>query len=183
MFIRTERLFLRPVFAEDWREILAGVGHEQIVRMLARAPWPYSEEDARSFCESQDDPAACRFAITLPGPQGAPVIGTIGLDEGEGGLELGYWIAREHWGQGYAVEAGRHVLALARALGHRRVHAGHYIDNSASGRVLARLGFAETGELRPTFCRGRGGEMVLARRYALDLADCDACPQGLEASA
>ena len=47
--------------------------------------------------------------------------------------------------------------------------AGHYVDNPASARVLRKIGFRETGEVRPAFCRARGGELVLARRYALEL--------------
>jgi RimJ/RimL family protein N-acetyltransferase len=115
-----------------------------------------------------------RFVITLPGAKGAPIVGTVGFKRAEGWLELGYWIARDHWGRGYATEAGRGALEVARALGHRRVSAGHYVDNPASGRVLRKLGFRETGEVRPTFCRARGGELVLARRYALEFAGAEA---------
>jgi len=183
MFIRTERLFLRPVFPEDWRDVLAGIGHEHVVRMLARAPWPYGEDDARQFCAAEDEPGTHRFAITLPGRAGAAVIGMIGLHDEADGIELGYWIARPHWGRGYAVEAGRALLETARTLGHRRIQAGHYLDNPASGRVLRKLGFVETGELRPTFCRGRGGEMVLARRYALNLGEEAGRATGIAASA
>src|SRR5690606_6266556 len=82
---------------------------------------------------------------------------------------MGYWIARAHWGHGYASEAGRAVIDVARALGHKRLTAGHYVDNPASARVLRKIGFRETGEVRPTFCRARGGELVLARRYALEV--------------
>jgi RimJ/RimL family protein N-acetyltransferase len=57
------------------------------------------------------------------------------------------------------------------------VLAGHYVDNPASGRVLRKLRFRETGEVRPTECRARGGELVLARRYALDLAEAKATGQ------
>lgn len=63
----------------------------------------------------------------------------------------------------------------------RRVEAGHYLDNPASGAVLRKAGFVETGEVRPTHALGRGGQLVLARRYSVDLcsdapeADMDGC--------
>ena len=41
MFFRSERLFLRPVWPEDWQAILNGIADEAVVRNLARAPWPY----------------------------------------------------------------------------------------------------------------------------------------------
>jgi len=174
MFYRSERLFLRPAFPEDSRELYSAICDARIVGMLARAPWPYRMADAEEFCGRPIDPQSPRFLITLPGEKGAPIVGSIGLHQEEDGLELGYWIARDHWGRGYATEAGRGALEIARALGHRRVLAGHYIDNPASGRVMRKLGLRETGEIRPTFCRARGGELVLARRYALDFAEADA---------
>ncbi len=55
------------------------------------------------------------------------VIGCVGIDESDGGVELGYWIARQHWGHGYATEAARGAdrdctRARARANGGRPLH-------------------------------------------------------------
>jgi len=174
MFYRSERLFLRPAFPEDSRELYEGICDAGVIAMLASAPWPYRPADAEQYCAMPADPQAPRFVITLPGEKGGPIIGTVGFKHADGGLELGYWIARDHWGQGYATEAARGALQVARALGNKRVLAGHYVDNPASGRVLRKLGFRETGEVRPTFCRARGGELVLARRYALEFAEAEA---------
>ena len=90
-------------------------------------------------------------------------------------LELLYGIAESLWGQGYATEAAGGVLEVARLLGHRRIHAGHFVDNPASGRVLRKLGFMPTGVTRPRMSCARGQE-VMAHEYALDL-DADAVPQ------
>jgi RimJ/RimL family protein N-acetyltransferase len=177
MFHRSERLFLRPVFAEDWQAVYHGIRDERVVTMLARAPWPYRKAHARDFVMRMPDPAYPRFAITVPAEPGAPLIGIAGLHDEAGETHFGYWIARERWGRGYATEAGRGVVAMARALGHTRLHAGHYLDNPASGRVLRKLGFAETGEIRPTECRGRGGELVLTRRFSLDLVEAEVAPE------
>jgi RimJ/RimL family protein N-acetyltransferase len=174
MFYRSERLFLRPAFPEDSREIHRGICDAGVVQMLASVPWPYRLADAEAFCALPEDSHAPRFVITLPGARGAPIVGVVGFHAEEEGLGFGYWIARDHWGQGYATEAGRGALAVARMLGHRRVLAGHYVDNPASGRVLRKLGFRETGEVRPAFCCARGGELVLSRRYALELAETEA---------
>lgn len=183
MFMRTQRLFLRPPFPEDWRQLYHGINDAGVVRMLARAPWPYMPEDAQDYCSAERDPRDVRLAVALPGADGAPLIGQIGLDCSETVPEVGYWIARGYRGQGYATEALHGVLAIARMLGVRRVQAGHYLDNPASGAVLKKAGFVETGEVRPTHALGRGGQLVLTRRYALDLADgdgagdMDCCPK------
>lgn len=173
MFMRTERLFLRPSFPEDWREVYRGINDAGVVRMLARAPWPYLEKDAQDFCAAERDPLDIRFAITLPGVDGAPLIGMVGMDCSDNVPELGYWIARGFRGRGYASEAVAGILEIGRTLGIARVDAGHYIDNPASGAVLRKAGFRETGEIRPTHALGRGGQMVLARRYTLGLDDGD----------
>lgn len=173
MFYRSERLFLRPAFPEDAREIYEGICDAGVVQMLASVPWPYSMADAEEFCAREADPQAPCFVITVPGAKGSPIVGSVGLHRLKDGLELAYWVARDHWGQGYATEAARGALAVARALGHRRVLSGLFVDNPASGRVLRKLGFRETGEVRPTECLARGGALVLTRRYARELAEAE----------
>lgn len=147
MFIRSERLFLRPAWPEDATELHAAIAHECVVRNLARAPWPYRVEDAQAFIGLSGDPHHPAMLITVPGASGARIIGGIGLNLGVDGPELGYWITPEAWGRGYATEAASALLRLARTLGHRRVAAYHFLDNPASGRVLEKLGFLPTGEI------------------------------------
>ncbi|MWV28518.1 GNAT family N-acetyltransferase [Aurantiacibacter rhizosphaerae] len=165
MFMRTDRLFLRPIFPEDWRDIYRGIADFNVVSMLARAPWPYSAADAKMHCRRPAPAGAMKFSITLPELSGAPVIGQIGIERDENGHELGYWIGRKWQRRGYASEAVRGVLDMAAALGVDHVNAGHFLENTASGKVLRSAGFTETGEITPTPCAARGGELVLARRY------------------
>ena len=173
MFHRSERLLLRPPFAEDWQAVLGGIADEGVVRNLARAPWPYAEEDARRFLSLDIAPRFPRFLITRA--RDAALIGCIGIDpigRSEEATEIGYWIARPFWGQGYATEAGRAVVELARMIGHRKLRACHFVDNPASGRVLRKIGFAPTGttSMRSSVARG---EEVQAIDYALDLDEED----------
>jgi RimJ/RimL family protein N-acetyltransferase len=175
MFIRSERLFLRPGWPEDWTELAVRIGDESVVRNLAQAPWPYPSSAAREFLTAEHDPRCPQLLVTLPTSEGSQLIGCVGLAPREDGIELGYWIARERWGQGYATEAARALLSLARTLGHRRIVANHFADNPASANVLRKVGFRPTGETRQRFCMARGRE-VPALSYALALdgpCDCD----------
>ena len=166
MFMRTERLFLRPTFPEDWREIHRGIADYGVVSMLARAPWPYRPVDAQAYCRKPAPKGALQFSVTLPELAGAPLIGQVGIGPfGDNAFELGYWIGRKWQRRGYATEAARGALAVADALGIERIEAGHYLENPASGKVLRAVGFVETGEIRPVSCLARNGEMVLSRRY------------------
>lgn len=170
MFHRSQRLLLRPIWPEDWRIVHSGIADEGVVRNLARAPWPYRESDAREFTALTIEPHFPRFLITRA--RDAALVGCIGIDRTEAfddGAELGYWIAREHWGQGYATEAGAAVLQIAATLGYSRVMAMHFLDNPASGRVLEKLGFEPTGIISKRHSCARGEE-VQAREFLCDFA-------------
>ena len=165
MFLRTQRLFLRPGFPEDWEAILAAVADKRVVRNLSRAPWPYGEAEARSFASKVQDQRFPNFLITVPG---SGVIGSVGLGEDEGEVEMGYWLAPSHWGKGYATEAARGVIEVARMLGYSRLRAGHFVDNPASGKVLRKVGFRPTGKVRPRPCLARGTDVPTVE-FELDL--------------
>ena len=49
MFARTDRLLLRPGWAEDAPQLHAAIADEAVAYKLARLPWPYSLEDAASY--------------------------------------------------------------------------------------------------------------------------------------
>ena len=156
MFIRSKRLFLRPGWPEDWTELFTAINDETVVRNLATAPWPYGLEDAMAFARRPQEQLLPHFFVTLPSADGARLVGSAGLARLGDRIEIGYWIARQHWGQGYATEAVRAILRLAEALGHRRIGAAHFVDNPASGRVLAKAGFRKIGKLTERFSLGRG---------------------------
>jgi RimJ/RimL family protein N-acetyltransferase len=174
MFIRSERLFLRPGWPEDWAELLTAINNEHLVRNLATVPWPYTMDDAMAFAARGQERMLPHFFITLPTSDGAKLIGSIGLARDGDDVELGYWISHEHWGQGYATEAARAVLRLAATLGHSRIVAGHFTDNPASGRVLCKVGFVQSGELTSRISKARGGQAAYLP-YELHLDAKAAC--------
>lgn len=175
MFIRTRRLFLRPAWLEDRDDLYDAICDERVVRNLSRVPWPYTPLDAETFIRLPVTLRCPRFLVTLPGAEGARVIGGVGLNDVEGNVHLGYRIAHAHWGQGYASEAARAVVDLARVLGHGRITAVRAVDNPASGRVLEKLGFARTGRFMDVTSAGRGAS-VGACEYALQLCQWDDGP-------
>lgn len=159
MFARTDRLLLRPAWAEDAPALLRAIGDETILRNLATQPWPFTAADAEAFVQRAGDPARPSFLL-FRRTMGAPkLVGGAGLGIApDGGVELGYWIARDHWGLGYATEAAGAVMRIAReSLRLERVAASHFLDNPASGRVLAKLGFTSTGRIAPRYSAGRRG--------------------------
>ncbi|MBA3835460.1 MAG: GNAT family N-acetyltransferase [Sphingomonas sp.] len=171
MFARTERLLLRPGFPEDAPAVAAAIADQAIVRNLATAPWPYHLRDAEAFLAAPRDPILPSFLITER-TDGAPrLVGSCGLGRRpSGAVELGYWIARAHWGRGIATEACIALIAIARALRLQSLEGSHFIDNPASGRVLAKLGFEPTGIVAPRLSCARGTDAP-SRLLRLRLGD------------
>ena len=111
----------------------------------------------RAAAESPSRRAACgyegglsaTFAIVLrDDPQ---LIGAIGLilDRGARKGELGYWIGKSFWSQGYCTEAATAVLDYGfSALGLNRISARHFARNAASGRVMEKIGMIVEGTAR-----------------------------------
>ena len=55
-------------------------------------------------------------------------------------IEVGYFIASKEWNKGYATEALKVAIEELFAMGYKRVVAGHFEDNPASGRVMQKAG-------------------------------------------
>jgi RimJ/RimL family protein N-acetyltransferase len=116
--------------------------------------FPLDEARARAFIDhvataTLGEPREWfQIGIELPG---SGLIGDIGFcvdAKVEGTAELGYRLAREHWGKGYASEAVGSMLDCAFGrLGVHRVTA--YIDtrNLPSVRLVERLGFRREGHM------------------------------------
>ncbi len=176
MFARTPRLLLRPGFPEDAPALAVAIADEKIVRNLATAPWPYRMRDAEAFLAKPRDPVLPSFLIFERGPAAPQLVGSCGLGRRpSGSVELGYWVARPFWGRGLATEACAALVEIARTLGFQSLEGSHFLDNSASGRVLEKLGFEPLGIVAPRMSCARGEE-VPARLMRLELAcaDCEA---------
>ncbi|MEY4160012.1 MAG: hypothetical protein RLZZ136_633 [Pseudomonadota bacterium] len=178
MFIRSERLFLRPGWSEDWQELFAQMAEEGDARLRS----PYTPKVAQRLAALPQDRLCPNFLVTLPGVDGARVIGCVGLSATATGAELGYWIGQDYWGRGYATEAARAVLRLARTLGHRSLQATHFVDNPASAQVLCKVGFVPTGQIEQRYSSACGG-MAPALVYAISLGEPSDCDGGDDAGA
>ena len=169
MFARTARLLLRPGFPEDAPALAAAMSDKAIARNLAVVPWPYTLRDAEAFLASPRDPVLPSFLIFERTEAAPRLIGACGLGRRpSGAVEMGYWIARSSWGQGFATEACSAVIDVARTLGLASLEGSHFIDNPASSRVLEKLGFEQLGLIAPRMSCARGEE-VPARLMRLRL--------------
>lgn len=161
--IKTRRLVLRQLVDSDAPEIARLAGDWDVARMTARTPFPYSEALARQWMNGIE-PGEYVRCVTLDGM----LIGAVGyIPERDGAAEIGYWIGKPWWGQGFATEAARalvrHCFTTA---GYRRLTCAHFVDNPASGRVIRKLGFHAVGTCS-AWCDARHAE-VATESYELN---------------
>jgi RimJ/RimL family protein N-acetyltransferase len=170
MFVRTRRLTLRPGWPEDAPALAHAIDDERIARMLSRVPSPYSVADAQAFLSLPQTIGEPRLLIFEHVGHEVSLVGGIGIHRDEfGERELGYWLVPAAWGRGLMTEAGSALIdSLSASLGITRLVSGHLADNPASARVLTKLGFVPTGEVRarPSVARGGLVDCVMMRRDA-----------------
>lgn len=141
--MRSPRLTYRPITSSDASRIATLAGDWDIARMTSRIPHPYSLVDADLWIASIEADEFVR-AIEYEGA----MVGAVGYIQHEPRqAEIGYWVGRPWWGRGFATEAARTLMdhCFAEA-GFVRLTCGHFVDNPASARVIAKLGFRRIGK-------------------------------------
>jgi [ribosomal protein S5]-alanine N-acetyltransferase len=141
--VTAERLVLRGFRAEDLPAHRAAVDDDDAVTW-AHVRLPLAES-LRRWADRLDGWARDGFGMWIVEVRATgSVIGHAGLQRlhGTDDVELGYYLGRAAWGQGYATEAGRAGLAYGfETCGLRRIAAVVRPENHASRHVLEKLGF------------------------------------------
>ena len=143
--LTTDRLVLTTPTLAHVPDIARLANNFAVYEMMARLPFPYTEEDARFFVEQivPTDAEHC-YAVLLGGESFMGVVGLHFVKDLP--PELGYWLGEPHWGHGYATEAATAVVAAARDAGFPALRSRALSRNARSRKVLAKAGFIETGE-------------------------------------
>jgi 8-oxo-dGTP diphosphatase len=169
----TARLRMRPVCDRDLEALTALLGDWDVIRLTAAIPHPYTLDDAKAFVAAQEIRRAERKGVALAVERTTDnvLVGVVGFGlERDGSPELGYWFGKEFWNRGYATEAlNRLVRHLFDTLGFDRAWAHFHPDNTASKRVLEKVGLTF---LRVDTCpMPARGESVVAPVFRLKKAD------------
>ncbi|MGM9760485.1 MAG: GNAT family N-acetyltransferase [Parabacteroides sp.] len=73
---------------------------------------------------------------------------TSNIPIGKQDCEVGYWVGKPYWNQGICTEALQLLLDYCIHVQHfREIWSDYFIGNPASGRVLEKCGFQDTGNL------------------------------------
>lgn len=162
-------MIIRSWRPEDAAALARAINDEAVQANLRDGlPFPYTVSDAEAFIGfalSAGD-GMYSFAVT----ENDVCIGSISVTRGENihrlTGELGYYIARERWGRGYATRAVREICRYVfENTDIVRICAEPFADNAASCRVLEKAGFTLEGTLRANAIKS--GRIRDTRIYSL----------------
>jgi len=148
---KTPRLRLRP-FEPDDAPALFEIAHNPAVTRFTTWDAHRTDEDSREFISNY---ALGSYLQGVPDPYAIvardtnQLIGATGCrwtSEPNRCMEFGYWLTEPYWGRGLATEAARALVAHVFATYPVERLQAHYIEgNSASGRVLEKVGLRFEG--------------------------------------
>lgn len=150
--ISTDRLLLRMFKKSDATDVTKLCNNYNIFKNTLYLPYPYALEDAFTWIERQlenfNTNKSYEFAIT--DKETGVLYGAIALTNNQkfNHGEIAYWVGEPFWGNGYATEASLAILQFAfEVKKYHKVFARYFSSNSASGRVLQKIGMEKEGVL------------------------------------
>jgi RimJ/RimL family protein N-acetyltransferase len=169
--LETSRLWLRWPRVADAASIHRYSSQWEVARFTARIPHPYPPGEAERyiFAARQANAAGEDLILAIASNRGRrEPLGMISVESRlQGRLTLGYALAPEAWGKGYASEAARAIIDASFLLTNAvEILASSFLDNAASRRVLEKCGFVHQGVGREG-APARGG-MVDVHRFKLE---------------
>ena len=153
--LKGTRITLRGPTLSDAAVLQKHLSDPKVNRWLPLVPKPYTLECAKAWIRLAPtrikSDSNLSYCIFKPGLN--QIIGGVGIkniNRFDRSAELGYWIASDFWGEGYACEAGQLLCqyAFSRKQKFHRLYAWVHSENVGSIRVLEKLGFVREGVCR-----------------------------------
>ena len=141
--IRTERLLIKTPETDDKFELTQLINDKDVIKWLSEIPFPYTLSHAEEFIERSRERVLKKESYNFMIFQDKKMIGGIGLSEfNNKSCQVGYWLGKKYWGNGFATEALKSILDFGfDQLNLEEIYAAYKIDNDGSKKVLAKCGF------------------------------------------
>lgn len=166
--LKTEHLLLRQFNPNDIYNVFKGLSDPEIIKYYGVSYSTLEDTKAQMqfFNDLEGNGTGIWWAICSPDNNifyGA--CGLNGLDKDHKKAEIGYWLLKEHWGNGYISEAVPFIVKYGfEQLGLHRIEAIVETENSASKKLMDRLGFEHEGTLIE--CELKNGKYISLDMYA-----------------
>jgi ribosomal-protein-alanine N-acetyltransferase len=175
--LHTERLTLRFLDNGDLDALFRIFSDAEAMRYWSSGPWLHpaqATDNLEQTLKAYLDGASLRLGVVIAAT--GELAGTVTLyafDRGNRRCDIGYMLARPHWGRGIMQEALPAIIGYGfSALDLHRIEADIHPDNIASARILERLHFRLEGHLRERWFVN--GELSDSLIYGLLRADWQA---------
>ena len=147
--LEAETIRMRPLERGDAPHILALASAAEIAENTF-VPHPYPPEAALEFIDKTRERWRYDegFTFAIIDKSADEFVGAMGIhpEEKHRAAEVGYWIGKPFWGRGLATAALRLIIQFGfEQLGLNRIQAGHFRQNTASGRVMQKANMRYEG--------------------------------------
>ena len=162
MLLKTERLTIRHITSEDWKNI-KDIWVDFNASEYAQYDTLHITEDANvqariaKWAAANSGTEHMFFAICLD----ETVIGYIAFNIRENGYEIGYCFHSAYHGKGYAKESMLALFDYLRTLGITNFSAGTAINNTPSVKLLTSLGFKLVAQEKVSFYKDADGNDIV----------------------
>lgn len=150
--LHTARLLLRPFTRDDAPVVQQLANDREIAANTLGIPYPYEDGMAAQWINGHqtlyENNGDLVFAIVRNADH--TLIGGVGLHpQPHDRAEIGYWLGRAYWNDGYVTEAASEIVRFGfEELKLNRIYASHFARNPASGRAMQKIGMTHEGCLR-----------------------------------
>ncbi|MGO4696689.1 GNAT family N-acetyltransferase [Paenibacillus sp. 2TAB26] len=154
----TDRLILRPFEAGDAEELHQLINDFDVASTTLNIPYPYPEGGAAAFIarRAEIDQEGTGYTFALIDKGNHTFMGSIGMtiNNNHKRAELGYWLGKRYWNQGYATEGVKRVLQFGfEKLALNKIVAAAMTKNPASSSVMKKNGMTYEGTFRQHFLK------------------------------
>jgi len=156
--LTTDRLTLDRFTDADVPRLVELCSDWKIAQTTLNIPHPYSQQHARDWLiyDAERVAAGLAYSYAIRLSDTRELIGNVRInpDERHQRAEIGYWVGVPYWGKGYCTEAGREVIRFGfEEVGLNAITCGYFVGNTASQRVMQKLGIPFEGVRRQHYYR------------------------------
>ena len=152
--LESDRLVLRKLEPNDTRNIQSLANDKNITDNTLSLPYPYEIGVAETWINSVNTKGQngikLAYAITIKSSK--ELIGVVSftdINKKFAKAEVGYWIGKKYWGNGFCTEAVKTLIDYGfNELGLNKITAHHMLKNPASGKVMLKSGMIKEGYFR-----------------------------------
>ena len=168
--MKTDRLLIRPLKLTDWKDVEFYASDYDIAKTTLNIPHPYPKGSGKAFVSHtiEQFDQGDNYTFSVFDRKEGHFMGLISLRMNKEfhHAELGYWIGKPFWGQGYGTEAAKALINFGfRELKLHKIFARAFAHNPASWKIMEKVGMSYEGSFREHVFRF--GEFVDVKFYGL----------------